>query len=68
MLRFDFAADGFLRRQIRILVATALREATNGKDEHALLAIAQSQDRRMSAQPAEAAGLYLTKILYPPIS
>jgi tRNA pseudouridine38-40 synthase len=68
MLRFDFAADGFLRRQIRILVATALREATNGGDEHALLAIAQSQDRRMSAQPAEAGGLYLAKILYPPIS
>lgn len=63
-LRFDFAADGFLRRQIRILVATAVREAQQQQDDLALLRLAELGDRSATAPPAEPGGLYLTAISY----
>lgn len=65
-IRFDFAARSFLRRQVRVLVATALREAIAGADDHSLVQIAATGDRRASAHPAEPGGLYLSKIAYAP--
>lgn len=63
-IRFDFAADGFLRRQIRVLVATAIREVTLAAGDFALLRIAESGDRSATAPPAAAGGLYLTAVSY----
>lgn len=62
-LRFDFAADAFLRRQIRILVATALAEA-NKKNDDALLQLAERRDRHLTAKAAPAEGLCLVKVVY----
>lgn len=63
-LRFDLVAEGFLRRQVRILVATALREARAGAPADRLLELARAGDRRKTAAPAPPDGLYLTKIVY----
>jgi len=67
MIRFDFAADGFLRRQIRILVATTLREAAIKSADNVLLEFARKGDRAETAPAVDAGGLYLSKILYPPL-
>ncbi|MBI2373417.1 MAG: tRNA pseudouridine synthase A [Deltaproteobacteria bacterium] len=67
-IRFDFAAQGFLRKQLRVLVATALREARTPSDDEALLRIAESGDRRATAQPADSRGLVLVKVSYDPVS
>jgi len=63
-LRFDIAAEGFLRRQVRVLVATALREARAGASPSRLLELLATCDRRLTAPPAPPDGLYLTKIVY----
>jgi tRNA pseudouridine38-40 synthase len=65
-IRMDFAADGYLRRQIRVLVATALREAHAGAPEDVLVRIADSGDRRRTAPPADPGGLTLTRVSYEP--
>ncbi|MBI4814807.1 MAG: tRNA pseudouridine synthase A [Deltaproteobacteria bacterium] len=62
-VRFDFSSHGFLRRQLRVLVPTAIRESEIADDE-ALVRIAESADRRRSALPADPKGLVLTKVLY----
>jgi tRNA pseudouridine38-40 synthase len=63
-VRFDFHADGFVRHQIRILVATAIREASLDRDDDALVRLAVIEDRRGTEPAAPAAGLYLTRIGY----
>lgn len=65
-LRFNFGADGFLRKQIRVLVATVIREAIDAKDEYCLLDYCEQADRRLTAKPASPEGLYLSKIIYGP--
>lgn len=64
VVRFDFAADGFLRRQIRVLVGTAVREALGEAPDTALLDLAELQDRARTAPPADPGGLYLVRIAY----
>lgn len=63
-VRFDFAADGFLRRQVRVLVSTALREAEAGAPDDVLVSIAASEDRAATALPAPAERLFLTRVEY----
>ena len=63
-IRFDFAADGFLRRQIRVVVATARRQARQGANDDALVELAKRQDRRATEPAADANGLYLVKVGY----
>ncbi len=65
-LRFDFCADGFLRRMVRVLVATALRSVHEGGQDDALVRLADTRDRRATARPASPTGLYLTAIAYDP--
>lgn len=63
-IRFDFAAESFLRRQVRVLVATVLREAAQNSGDEILVELANSRDRRATAFPAPAEGLYLAKVGY----
>ncbi len=63
-IRMDFAADGFLRKQIRVTVATALREMREGAPDDRLAELAATQDRRATAPPADPDGLYLARIIY----
>jgi tRNA pseudouridine38-40 synthase len=63
-VRFDFIADGFLRKQVRVIVATALRSALADEPADALLRIAASGDRNLTALPAAPGGLYLSFIGY----
>lgn len=67
VLRFDFAGDAFLRRQVRVLVATALREAHASDDERVLVRLAEAGDRRATALPAPPEGLHLVKVGYEPV-
>jgi tRNA U38,U39,U40 pseudouridine synthase TruA len=64
MIRFDFVADAFLRRQVRVLVATAMREALSGADDEVLVEIARSGDRTRTARAAPAEGLTLARVGY----
>ncbi len=63
-LRFDLHARGFLRQQVRVLVATTLREARSGAPAGRLADLALQRDRRLTANPAPAEHLYLVRIHY----
>jgi tRNA pseudouridine38-40 synthase len=65
-IRFDFMANGFLRHQVRVLVATAIREAEHARDDDALVRIAATEDRRATAQAASPGGLVLARVYYDP--
>jgi tRNA pseudouridine38-40 synthase len=65
-LRVEFRADAFLRRQVRVMVATALREGAHGAPDDALVRLAQSRDRTATAPPAPAEHLTLSRIHYDP--
>jgi tRNA pseudouridine38-40 synthase len=67
-IRFDFTGSGFLRRMVRVLVATAIREGERGAPSSSLLEICESRDRRRTAMPADPGGLTLSKISYDPIA
>jgi tRNA pseudouridine(38-40) synthase len=62
--RFELHADRFLRRQVRVLVATALREMRNGAPPTALLELSLRGERAATAPPADADGLYLMGVSY----
>jgi tRNA pseudouridine38-40 synthase len=62
--RFDFRASGFLKRQVRVMVATAHAEAQRGSPADALLRIAESGDRWQSARPVAPGGLHLAAVTY----
>lgn len=64
MIRFDLLADAFLRRMVRVLVATALREAAAGSPDEVLVELAAAGDRRATALPAPAEGLTLSRVVY----
>ena len=66
-IRIDFGGDGFLRKQVRVMVATAMREAQANSKSNCLVQMSESRNRRETAQPAPPEHLYLTKIIYPPI-
>lgn len=63
-IRFDFKGESFLRKQIRVMVATTLREARAGSNDDVLLALAEANDRNLTAYPAEPEGLVLERIGY----
>ena len=66
-LRFDLAADAFLRKQVRVLVSTTLREVLLGHDDDALLRLAEGHDRRATPHPAAPEGLFLAHVGYEPL-
>lgn len=60
VLCIELVGNRFLRRMVRILVATALRQVLNNESENdvdALLEIVKSRDRRQSARKAPPSGL-----------
>ena len=63
-LRFDFSGAAFLRRQVRIMVATAIREAQRGAPDDRLVELAASGDRSATAPPADPHPLVLARITY----
>jgi tRNA pseudouridine(38-40) synthase len=64
LIRFDFSGVAFLRRQVRIMVSTAIREARAGAPDDRLVELAESRDRFQTAPPADPAGLTLVRITY----
>ncbi|MBK8014769.1 MAG: tRNA pseudouridine(38-40) synthase TruA [Deltaproteobacteria bacterium] len=63
-VRFDFEANSFLRSQVRVMVATAVREAEAGAPATRLLELAELGDRRLTAPPAPPGGLHLLHVRY----
>jgi tRNA pseudouridine38-40 synthase len=66
LVRFEFVANGFLRRQVRVMVATALREASQDAPNDSLVQLAAQGDRRGTERPAAPGALYLAGIDYAP--
>ncbi|KAL8492699.1 hypothetical protein ACS0TY_024047 [Phlomoides rotata] len=60
----ELVANRFLRKMIRVLVATAIREAAAGADEDALLKLMDATCRRATAPPAPPDGLCLVDVGY----
>lgn len=56
-LAVELVGDRFLRRMVRVLVGTLVREVVAGSGEDALLVLAQSLERPATAGPAPALGL-----------
>jgi len=64
VLAFHFFADAFLRKQVRVMVATALREARAGAPPERLAELAARGDRAATAWPAAPEPLRLVRIVY----
>lgn len=60
----ELVANRFLRKMVRVLVATSIREAAAGADEAALLNLMEATCRRATAPPAPAEGLCLVDVGY----
>ncbi|XP_039807824.1 tRNA pseudouridine synthase A-like isoform X5 [Panicum virgatum] len=60
----ELVANRFLRKMVRVLVATAIREAGAGAGEDALLNLMEATDRRATAPPAPPEGLCLVDVGY----
>ncbi|XP_004299762.1 PREDICTED: uncharacterized protein LOC101305074 [Fragaria vesca subsp. vesca] len=60
----ELIANRFLRRMIRVLVATSIREAAAGADEDALIKLMDATCRRATAPPAPPDGLCLVDVGY----
>nr|CAB3468653.1 unnamed protein product [Digitaria exilis] len=60
----ELVANRFLRKMVRVLVATAIREAATGAGEDALLNLMEATDRRATAPPAPPEGLCLVDVGY----
>nr|GLL20292.1 uncharacterized protein LOC109146864 isoform X1 [Ipomoea trifida] len=60
----ELVANRFLRKMVRVLVATAIREAVAGADEDALLKLMDATCRRATAPPAPPDGLCLVDVGY----
>ena len=63
-LRFDFTATSFLRRQVRVMVSTSIREALAGATDERLAELAAVGERSRTAPPAHSFGLTLTGVGY----
>lgn len=63
-LAFIFSGNGFIRHQIRVMVATLLREATSNRSDGVMLELLLARERMETAEPASPGGLILTKIGY----
>lgn len=66
-LVFELCAEGFLRRQLRVLVATAIFEAAAGAPAGRLLELVEGRDRRQTQWPAPPEPLCLSQIHYDPL-
>ncbi|KAH7527814.1 hypothetical protein FEM48_Zijuj05G0006400 [Ziziphus jujuba var. spinosa] len=60
----ELVANRFLRKMVRVLVATSIREAAAGAEEDALLKLMDATCRRATAPPAPADGLCLVDVGY----
>ncbi|KAF5742924.1 hypothetical protein HS088_TW09G00986 [Tripterygium wilfordii] len=60
----ELVANRFLRKMVRVLVATSIREAAAGADKDALLKLMDATSRRATAPPAPAEGLCLVDVGY----
>lgn len=60
----ELVADRFLRKMVRVLVATAIREAAAGAEDDVLLNLMEATCRRATAPPAPAEGLCLADVGY----
>lgn len=64
VLRFELRANGFLRKMVRVLVATAIRACREDAPPRALLDLAETEDRTQTAAPARPEPLVLTAVVY----
>ncbi|GMG99266.1 hypothetical protein Nepgr_001106 [Nepenthes gracilis] len=60
----ELVANRFLRKMVRVLVATAIREAAAGAEEDMLLELMDAACRRATAPPAPPNGLCLVDVGY----
>ncbi|GMJ07165.1 hypothetical protein like AT5G35400 [Hibiscus trionum] len=60
----ELVANRFLRKMVRVLVATSVREAAAGAEEDALLKLMEATCRRATAPPAPPDGLCLVDVGY----
>lgn len=60
----ELVGDRFLRRMVRTLVSTSVREAAIGAGDEGLLALMETGDRRATAPPAPPQGLCLAGVGY----
>ncbi|KAK4793143.1 hypothetical protein SAY86_023578 [Trapa natans] len=60
----ELVANRFLRKMVRVLVATAIREAAAGAEEEVLVKLMDSTCRRATAPPAAPDGLCLVDVGY----
>ncbi|KAJ4957943.1 hypothetical protein NE237_025054 [Protea cynaroides] len=60
----ELVANRFLRKMVRVLVATSIREAAAGAEDHALLNLMDATCRRATAPPAPSDGLCLVDVGY----
>ncbi|GAB2276129.1 hypothetical protein Dimus_010868 [Dionaea muscipula] len=60
----ELVANRFLRKMVRVLVATAIREAAAGAEEAVLLELMEATCRRATAPPAPPDGLCLVDVGY----
>ncbi|XP_042483160.1 tRNA pseudouridine synthase A isoform X1 [Macadamia integrifolia] len=60
----ELVANRFLRKMVRVLVATSIREAAAGAEDHALLDLMDATCRRATAPPAPPDGLCLVEVGY----
>ncbi|KAI3859625.1 hypothetical protein MKW92_039947 [Papaver armeniacum] len=60
----ELIGNRFLRRMVRVLVATTIREAAAGADDEALLNLMEATCRRATAPPAPPDGLCLLDVGY----
>ncbi|KAG9132595.1 hypothetical protein Leryth_026477 [Lithospermum erythrorhizon] len=60
----ELVANRFLRRMVRVLVATAIREAAAGAEDDALLRLMDATCRRATAPPAPPDGLCMVDVGY----
>ncbi|XP_009108025.1 tRNA pseudouridine synthase A isoform X2 [Brassica rapa] len=60
----ELVANRFLRKMVRVLVATSIREAAAGAENDALLKLVEASCRRATAPPAPSEGLCLFDVGY----
>ncbi|CAA7028830.1 unnamed protein product [Microthlaspi erraticum] len=60
----ELVANRFLRKMVRVLVATTIREAAAGAENDALLKLMEASCRRATAPPAPSEGLCLFDVGY----
>jgi tRNA pseudouridine38-40 synthase len=65
---FLLTADGFLQHMVRNIVGTLVQIGRGQIDAEAMPAILQSRQRHMAGPTAPPQGLYLVRVMYPPLS